>query len=352
MSPILVPGQGPRPSQIALVGEAPGLNETIYRKPFIGHSGEELNRMLANAGIERTQCYATNVFKHQPDDNDVGEFFASRTDPDADTSLPPNGKGKYLRRQFRPMVNDLVGELDGVGAKVVVALGATALWALLGYAKISAYVGTVHAPGPGRPFYVIPTYHPSAVLRNWGLRTTVVANLSKVPEYTTKAITRYSSSDPLSRFKIKVNPTLAEIERFVARAILAPLIAIDVETAHGQIRTISFTIEPNSAFVIPFWEPPAPSYWPTIDGEAKAWDAVRRICASPATKVFQLGAYDIQYLWRVHGIPVHGPIEDTGLAHHALEPELPKDLGSLGANYTDLPEWKTMRGNKSEKQED
>jgi hypothetical protein len=127
---------------------------------------------------------------------------------------------------------------------------------------------------------------------------------------------------------------------------------IDIETAHGQIRTISFAIAADYAFTIPFWEPPADSYWPTVAGEIAAWNCVRRILACPATKIFQLGTYDIQYLWRVHGIVVRGPIEDTGLAHHALEPELPKTLGYMAASYLDIPEWKTMRGLRSEKEEE
>ena len=356
--PVWVPGYGPIPSSVVLVGEAPGLNETIYKRPFVGEAGDELGRMLFDAGLQKKDMYATNVFKIRPPDNKIGEFFVSRTDPDACLDLIPIGTGsskKYLHCDFRPMVDGLIPELVNVGARVVISLGGTALWALLGYSKISAYVGTVHSPAPGRPFYIIPTYHPSAVLRNWSYRTTVIANLGKVYDCLATSLSRpaprFSSSGGKPEFNIKINPTLSEVKAFAERAFKAPQMAVDVETAKGQIRTIAFSLGPTEAFVVPFWEPPAPSYWPTIEGELEAWRAVRRALGGPGTKIFHNGAYDIQYLWRVHGIPISGAIEDTMLAHHAMEPELPKSLGALSAVYLALPEWKTMRL-KSEKEEE
>lgn len=360
-----VPPIGPIPCDIALVGEAPGLNECIHGRPFVGEAGQELSRILVDAGLQplfkgigdaRTyNYYLTNVFKQRPapDSNDVKLFFCPRTDPDADTTLPAHGSGKYLLRDFRPMLDELKGELVDCGAKVVIALGGTALWAILGHSKITPYLGTVHAPTATRPYWVIPTYHPSAVLHQWSFRSTVVANLLKVPDCLARAGLKRSTHDGggKSRFRIKINPTLAEVEAFAERAFLAPLMAVDVETAHGQIRTISFSLGPLEAFVIPFWELPRPSYWPSADGEARAWRAVARCLAGSGTKIFHNGPYDIQYLWRVHGIPILGPIEDTMHAHHAMEPELPKGLGYLAATYLDIPAWKQMRV-KSEKDDE
>ena len=347
-------GHGPIPSPVVLVGEAPGINETIYKKPFVGEAGEELTRILRDAGLDRRSMYATNVFKSRPDDNDVTKFFVSRTHPAACLDRPPLRPGKFLSRDFADEVDGLIPELVGVGARVVIALGGTALWGLLGYSKISAYVGTVHEPTHARPFWTVPTYHPAAVLRNWGLRTTVLANLSKVSDLvatSTSGQSRPHKPSNASDLRVKVNPTLQEVKAFAEKAYKAPVMAVDVETAKGQIRTIAFALSPTEAFVIPFWEPPAPSYWPTTEGEVEAWKCVARCLAGPGTKIFHNGAYDIQYLWRVHGIPIKGDIEDTMLAHHAMEIELPKSLGQLSAVYLALPEWKTMRL-KSEKEEE
>jgi len=342
--PNYVPGEGPSPAQIALVGEAPGNTEDLYKRPFIGDAGQELTRMLRDAGIDRKECYATNVFKHKPA-ADILSNFVSGTDPSAYKLLPAYKPNKFLRRELADEVLGLHGELVAVDPKVVVTLGTTALWAVLGFQKISQYLGTVHRPTAKRPFFVVPTYHPSAVLRNWSFRTTVVANLLKVPPLLGESSRVASSTNPLAGFKIKVNPTLEEVERF-ADVVSKPYteFAVDVETMHGQIRTIGFAYSPTQAFVIPFWEPPRASYWPSVESESRAWKAIARILARrEVTFIFHNGPYDIQYLWRVHGIPVLGTIEDTLAGHWALEPELPKKLGQLSAIYLDLPEWKTMR---------
>lgn len=360
-----VPGKGPIPAAIAVVGEAPGLNEELYKTPFVGPAGDELRRMFKEVGLDWTQTYATNVFKIRPPDtersnNDIQSFFAKRGPGDPRPVLPPFAPGKHVLLELEPMVRGLIGELNMVGAPFVIALGGTALWGLLGKQKITSFVGTVHPPEGERRFTVIPTYHPAAVLRQFNFRTTALANLAKVKRLAGAAHSERqvlgkpvggNSSAP--KFNIKINPTLAEVEAFAARCQRPSVthIAIDVETAHGQIRTISFSIGPREAFVIPFWEPPRTSYWPTMEGERRAWAAVARICATPATKIFHNGPYDIQYIWRVHGIPINGPIEDTMSFAHAMEPELPRTLGFLAATYLEMPEWKTMRL-KSEKEEE
>lgn len=349
-----VPGAGPPFSPICLVGEAPGVNEEIYRRPFVGEAGEELTRMLKDAGLDRKSMYATNVFKFRPPDtdrarNDIKAFFVGRADPDAETTLPAYEPGKFVRRQLANHPRELIRELTLVGANVVIALGNTALWALLGHTKISKYLGTVHPPTESRPFTVIPTYHPSAILRQWNFRSIAVANLRKAATVAGRNGSANQHAAP--RFKVKTNPTIDEVEAFAAKAVRAPVIAIDVETKHGQIRTIGFAIDTKSAFVIPFWEPPAPPYWSSVGAELRAWNAVKAICACDATKVGHNVLYDIQYLWRVHGIPLRGPIEDTIAWAHASQPELPRSLGHLAATFLNIPEWKTMRA-KSEKDEE
>lgn len=349
----LVPASGPKPAQIILLGEAPGTNEVLYKRPFVGEAGDELTRMLEEAGIDRASCYITNVFKCQPPDNNVEHFFTTRSDPEACRDIPTRN-GKYLREEFRAMVNSTRDELASVGATLVIALGATALWHCLGQSKISAYVGTLHAPVPDRRYSVLPTFHPAAVLRQWSYRSIVVANLLKAKDFLGQA----QSNNPANpsrgqnRFSLKINPTLHEVKAFARRVASAPEMAVDIETARGQIRTIAFCTNPRSAFCIPFWEPPSKRYWPDNRSEVEAWNCVRQILSNPECHyIFHNGAFDLQYLWRGMGIPTRGHIEDTMLMHHALELELPKGLGPLAATYLSIPEWKT-KGHHSEKDEE
>ena len=75
---IFVPPEGPRHAKIAIVGEAPGMEETNLRRPFAGASGHLLDELLAEAGLDRKACFVTNVFKFRPESNDITSVF-SRT---------------------------------------------------------------------------------------------------------------------------------------------------------------------------------------------------------------------------------------------------------------------------------
>src|SRR5260370_19763610 len=57
-------GEGPEAARLMLVGEQPGDAEDIAGRPFVGPAGKLLDRCLAEAGIERSRCYVTNVVKH------------------------------------------------------------------------------------------------------------------------------------------------------------------------------------------------------------------------------------------------------------------------------------------------
>jgi uracil-DNA glycosylase family 4 len=60
-----VPGMGPVGAKIIILGEAPAREETVAGKPFVGPSGRELDRLLQDAGIRRTECWITNVCKYE-----------------------------------------------------------------------------------------------------------------------------------------------------------------------------------------------------------------------------------------------------------------------------------------------
>lgn len=348
----LVPGFGPAQADLVLLGEAPGLNETLYGKPFIGEAGDELTRMLSDAGLDRSSIYLTNVFKSRPPSNDIDLFFAPRSDPDAEVDLPARA-GRYLRSELREQYDSLLPELVRVAPRLVVALGSTAAWFLLGESKISSLVGNLYPPTAKRPFSVLPTYHPSFVLRQWKYRTTVVANFIKAREYLQTPIAAGPANGMgkalFPNFKLKINPMLDEVLAWRDRLILAPRIAVDIETAFGQIRTIAFADSPTTAICIPFWEPPKRSYWPDAESEALAWAAVREILRSPGRKILHNSPYDIIYLYRGMGLSLGGVIEDTMLAAHALEPELPKGLGFLAATYLqNFPPWKQLNDSSHE----
>ena len=151
-----VPASG-RP-RLVLVGEAPGATEDETGRPFVGKSGQLLDQLLAEAGLERAQAAVLNIVKCRPPGN--------RT-PKAPEVARCSG---WLRRQ-----------LELLDAPVVVALGlSSAKWFLGPRTVLAAVRGRPHEVD-GRSVWA--TYHPSAAIRfgpNGAPRAGLLADLTAV----------------------------------------------------------------------------------------------------------------------------------------------------------------------------
>ncbi len=160
---------------LALVGEAPGAEEVRLGKPFVGRSGQLLDRMMHEAGIARDETLIANVFRVQPPGNKVAHFFASRRAAREGRFELAEEWGKFgsffCRASFAPEVRHLRETLKREKPMVIMALGRTPLWALTGENGLLGKVGQV-LPCPFLPAAkIVPTYHPSFILRgNWKLQ--------------------------------------------------------------------------------------------------------------------------------------------------------------------------------------
>lgn len=344
--PAFAATSGPRNAKIALVAEAWGEQEEKTRIPLIGTTGQELNRMLAEAGIQRAQCFATNVFALRPRDNKIDSLCLDKKGVGGKAyTLPATNMGKYIEPRFLPELDRLAEELQEVRPNLTIALGAISCWALLRSPKIGSIRGTTSESLLLPGLKVLPTYHPSAVYRNWALRPIVLADLMKA-----KREAEFPDIRRPQRF-ILVRPSIPEMYAWwKEHGEGASHIAFDIETTKGQIRNIGFATSRQHAINIPFIVRDR-SYWPTVSGEYAAWQFVQMVLASPAIKVAQNALYDIQYLWRV-GIRIRNYREDTMLLHHALYPEMQKGLGFLGSIYSNEPAWKLLRGKAEELKKD
>lgn len=335
---------------IAIVGEAWGSDEAQIGLPFVGAPGRELNRMLEEAEIDRKDCYVTNVFNLQPQpSNDITNLGTKKNL--SSVPMPALGKDCYLQDQYWPEVQRLYRELREVKPNLILALGNTAMWALTGDYGIRKLRGTTTVATMGGQGLsgrkILPTYHPSAVLRDWSLRSVVVADLIKAKRQATFPEIRRP------RRELWVEPSMSHIQLFYENYVLKKCskMAFDIETAGAdQITCVGFAPSPERAIVIPFVDNRKSngSYWPSPEHEKEAWGWVARYCQHPdaldITLVGQNTLYDINWLWTKVGITPRGYNQDTMLKHHALNPELEKGLGFLGSVYTDEPAWKTMRG--------
>jgi uracil-DNA glycosylase len=142
-----VGGAGPVPAALMLIGEQPGDREDLAGEPFVGPAGQLLDRALKDADIERSGVYLTNAVKHFK--------FTAR------------GKRRIHERpnaaEIRACRPWLDAELSMVAPSVLVTLGAVAAQALFGSGfRVTRDRGRV-LEWEGRS--VVPTVHPSAVLR-------------------------------------------------------------------------------------------------------------------------------------------------------------------------------------------
>lgn len=337
-APAFAHASGPRDAKIAIVGEGWGEQEALAGKPFLGYGGQELTRMLIEAGIARKDCFLTNVLALRI--KDIAGVCVKKAECGPGYSLPHIGKaGQYLAPQYLPELERLKHELETVNPNLIVALGATACWALLGTNGLRNLRGTV-ATGTLVSRKVLPTYHPSGIMRDWANRPIAVADLIKA-----RKEAEWPEVRRPQRF-ILVNPTIAECHEWIERHVRDEC-ACDIETKFGMIEMVGFSAGPHHAMVVPFWDrAKGGNYWASANIEKDARGVVRSILENPRiVKVFQNGLFDLQYLMK-EGYRPRACREDTMLLHHALYPELQKSLGFLGSIYTSEPAWKLMRGRK------
>lgn len=346
-----VTSKSPPQPRIAFIAEAPGENEVRKGEPLVGASGHEFRSMCSLAGIDPDATFRGNVISIRGSASSFDEFLVGKRDQAAlaGTAGPPPAETEwtdwgvqnpirssgYLHPALWHELPRLHSELESYRPNVICALGGIALWALAHTSAISKLRGaTRRGAGPFARFKLIPTYHPMMVIRDWSLRPICIMDYMKV--------LRESESAEISRkpCRIVVVEHPQEIPELLDNVLR---LAVDVETRGGVITSISFSPNSTTAVVIPFTNAGGGSAYDR-DCELELWTHVRNILADRTRRlVFQNGLYDLQYLWRAHGIPVPGVCDDTMIAHHAMYPEMAKALGFLGSVYTDLPAWKPMR---------
>ncbi len=137
----LVMGAGNPDADVVFIGEAPGEQEDLQGKPFVGAAGQFLNIVLAERGMVRDEFYITNLVKYRPPEN---------RDPTEDE-----------RAEFGPF---LMEELAIVKPKLLVTLGRQSLTYLLPDAKIKAIHGQLQQVALGSQVLpLMPLLHPSSL---------------------------------------------------------------------------------------------------------------------------------------------------------------------------------------------
>jgi DNA polymerase len=169
-----VPGEGPEECSVVFLGEGPGADEDKSGRPFVGRSGKLLTKMIESTGLKREDVHILNVCKCRPPDN------RKPTQEEMDACKP------YLEMQLKVICPD-----------VLVTLGATATDAILGpgdgITKRRAGKGGVKSirlendcRDEREEIVVVPTLHPSYLLRNPPAKEDAAEDLSIMNKYRSK----------------------------------------------------------------------------------------------------------------------------------------------------------------------
>lgn len=145
-------GVGDIYSPLMFVGEAPGADEDEQGEPFVGRAGQLLTRIIQTMGFSRETVYIANILKCRPD-----------------TPGQASGNRKPTSDEMKTCLPYLLAQIDLIRPKVIVALGSTAVEGLIGGpVAITKMRGRFLKL---RDIPLMPTYHPSYLLRNQALST-------------------------------------------------------------------------------------------------------------------------------------------------------------------------------------
>lgn len=320
---MIVNTEGPLDAKIMLVGEAPGEEEDKLGRPFIGYAGKTLDNLLGQAGIARYQCLVTNVARERPPGNKIFYFFE-----DKKCTIP--------KPKLREWIAKLKSEIELYQPNIIVALGATALWALTGEKKISDFRGYVLPCSlvPGRK--VIATYHPQAVNYEWKLYFPTVLDLRKALRHS--MFPEIPEQNQIFLPNVPVKQFISYMEECIAHPEWEYL-SVDVETVQpgSHIEELGLSHDPNFGMSTFLLKGRAPTL--CENDELLLWQTFARLVSCKKI-VMQNGTYDIGVLWHNNHILIENLWMDTLLAAHVCWPELPRDLGFLGSICLDVPPWK------------
>jgi uracil-DNA glycosylase family 4 len=138
-----VPGTGSKTADLMIIGEGPGHDEDIRGEPFVGRSGQLLEKLLASIGLDRDSVFMTNIVKCQPPNN---------RDPKPEEIAQC---GQFLEAQIK-----------SISPAIILSVGRISAHSLLGTTQpIGRLLNDMHQlPGSEIPLKV--TYHPAYLLRN------------------------------------------------------------------------------------------------------------------------------------------------------------------------------------------
>jgi uracil-DNA glycosylase family 4 len=326
-----VEGHGATDAKIVIVGEAPGKDEEEEGRPFVGPSGRLLNEWLKQAGINRHDCYVTNVVKYRPPSNNLKRL----------------GEIGHTIEEGIPQLWQEIGQIN---PNVILALGNLSLKVLTGkgsgFSGILKYRGSI-LPSSHLDCKVVPTIHPAAFLHSEGegakgamkyqMRYVVNYDLLRLKEQS--LFRRYS---PPSR-NLEIVRSPIQLQRFLDLYADKKIVSVDIETLYGIPICIALAFNEWHGISLPFFDLMS---WQNLEGISRTELSVMiKILATFFARkdikvIGQNFKFDHSKLEDISGIKIANVHCDIMFLAHTLHCEFEKSQAFLASLYTEEPYYK------------
>lgn len=318
--------EGPRNANILVVGDCPyGVDERNGRY-FQGYTGDVLDKLFREAGIDRSQCLLTTIAKAKPPGDNLEFFFEDKR------FFKP-------REYWTECVNELQQTIAELQPNMILALGATSMYYLTGNKGINSFRGYISECSLVPGIKVLPIIHPATINADWKLFFQTVMDVRKAVRNSV------SKGMPPDKRILTVDPPISQLFDYCDYLIHEHKgsIGLDVETMTGaHIDIIGFAESPFAATSFNFMTSDgAGNRNPRFDLnlETKIWSKFAEVIEKKDL-IMQNGKYDSGVLWNHNKIYCADFTKDIMVAAHAVWPECPRSLGFLASICLNVPPWK------------
>lgn len=322
MNPELyVPGVGNPSAKLLILGEAPSYVEVQTKIPFTGPSGRELDRLLTDAHIKRSDCWLTNICKYPVPEPD-------------ERKIPFQIRAKNIGINLEQQLLDLQNEINQIRPNCILALGGSALWGATGKTKISEWRGSILF---GLGSKVVATYHPAHLLHSKGEVTGYWARQVMIFDFKRALAESKSRELFLPQRNLHICKSSYELQDFIQRHESHSRPAVDIEAIGCIPVCVGLAFTADEGITVPLWNTNDISNIPSND-LASMWIHLDSLLANHAV-VGQNFGYDRDKIRRL-GFTIRELASDTMLKAFVINPELPKNLAFNQSIYTREPFYK------------
>jgi DNA polymerase I-like protein with 3'-5' exonuclease and polymerase domains/uracil-DNA glycosylase len=331
---MLIRPTGLESAQIMLVQDIPGYQELGKGEPFQGPAGMELNRMLSEAKIMRSECFVTSLIRTQVSFNSLDSIVYFKK-----TKVPPDFipfHDKHVKQPFLDGLKMLEKEIELVKPRVILAFGNGVLFALTGKWGIKSWRGSElpYTSPNGYECIIVPTYPPSYVLQVWKDRGITVQDLARG-----KTVSLREPGDRGPSYNFLVRPSFSKaagcLQSLLNQCRAGPLrLSVDIETRLGHTACIGLAWSKCDAICIPLMIQGNKHYWLEEEEVFLMFLMYQLLTHENCEVIGQNFLYDAQYFWRwLHYLP--RVKRDTMIAQHSMFSNRPKGLDYLSSFWCD-----------------